>query len=476
MRASTMIPIATAAMSTTTTLARRRRSTVGTLGAAPNSVRDRRGAPVASPIVSRTASFKAPVGTRDVLPPESARWEELIARFAQLAEAAGYGLLQSPLFEDFGVFQRLGEGTDVVRKEMYDFDDKGGRHIALRPEGTASVARAFAEHRPQVVPWKVWYATACFRSERPQAGRLRQHHQVGIEALGSADPDLDVEVITVGRDFLRALGLERVTLLVNSMGTSHDRSRYVEVLRDWLAARRDELDPEDRDKIDSNPMRVLDSKRAATKAAVVDAPSITEYLSAGAEKHFERVRAGLAALGVDIALEPRLVRGLDYYTHTTFEFVSNSLDAAQSTLLGGGRYDGLVEDLGGPPTPGIGFGSGIERVLLACDAEGVFASPGLALDVFVVDVAGGDSARDLTAELRRAGLSADRSFDGRTMRAQMKAADRSGASLALIIGGTELAEGVVSVRPLREEFGAAQESIPRDHVVAHVAKLLQSGR
>lgn len=426
--------------------------------------------------MSRTASFKAPVGTRDVLPPESGRWEDLIARFAQLVEAAGYRLLQSPLFEDFGVFQRLGQGTDVVRKEMYDFDDKGGRHIALRPEGTASVARAFAEHQPQVAPWKVWYATACFRYERPQAGRLRQHHQVGIEALGSADPDLDVEVIALGRDFLSAIGLRRVTLLVNSMGAKADRSRYVEVLRDWLTARRDELDPEDRDKVAGNPMRVLDSKRPATKAAVADAPQITEYLSAEAEKHFERVRTGLAALHVNLALEPRLVRGLDYYTHTTFEFVSNSLDAAQSTLLGGGRYDGLVEDLGGPATPGIGFGSGIERVLLACDAEGVFASTGLALDVFVVDVTGGDSARDLTAELRRAGLSADRSFDRRAMRAQIKAADRSGALLALIVGDNELADGVVSVRPLREEFGAEQETIPREHVVAHVAKLLQSDR
>ncbi|MEJ7585293.1 MAG: histidine--tRNA ligase [Acidimicrobiales bacterium] len=313
-------------------------------------------------------AFRAPKGTQDVLPPESTRWEALLARFAKVVEGAGYGLVQSPLFEELGVFQRLGASTDVVGKEMYDFLDKGERHIALRPEGTASIVRAFVQHHP-IVPWKTWYATPCFRYEQPQSGRLRQHHQVGIEALGSSDPDLDVEVITIGHDFLAALGLRRVVLLLNSMGTKADRARYVDVLRGWLRERRGELAEDDRIKVDDAPMRVLDSKRAATQAVIADAPRITDHLSDEAGAHFERVQAGLRDLAIDVVLEPRLVRGLDYYTHTTFELQSSALDAAQSTLLGGGRYDGLVEEMGGPPTPGVGFGSGIERVLLTCAAE-----------------------------------------------------------------------------------------------------------
>jgi histidyl-tRNA synthetase len=425
--------------------------------------------------VSAGPPFKAPGGTRDVLPGESARWEALIARFAGLVEAAGYGMLHTPLFEDIGVFQRIGEGTDVVRKEMYDFVDKGGNHIALRPEGTASVTRAYAQHKPQVSPWKVWYVTPAFRYERPQAGRYRQHHQVGIEALGAADPDLDVEVIALGYDYLRALGLRRTTLLFNSLGTRADRAAYVERLRAWLDERSGDLDPDDRDKIATNPMRVLDSKRAKTRVVTDDAPRIMDNLSPDAEAHCQRVLAGLGALGIDVVLDPRLVRGLDYYNHSLFEFTNDKLDAAQSAVLGGGRYDGLVEEMGGPPTPGIGFGSGIERVLLACDAEGVFDVGPRRVEVFVVDVAGGDAARDLTAELRRDGIPADRSFDARSMRAQMKAADRSGASIALIIGEREVADGTVGVRFLRgdvTEGDAAQQVVRRDDLVSVVRTLL----
>ncbi len=420
--------------------------------------------------MSAPASFRAPKGTADVLAPESARWEALVAGFAGVAEGAGYGLVQSPLFEDVGVFQRLGEGTDVVRKEMYDFRDKGDRHVALRPEGTASVVRAFVQHRP-ATPWKAWYVTPCFRYEQPQSGRLRQHHQVGIEALGSADPDLDVEVITLGHDHLRALGLRRVALLVNSMGTRDDRARYIERLRAWLEDRVDDLAPDDREKLPAAPMRVLDSKRPATRAVAADAPRITDHLSDDAGAHFERVLAGLRAAEIDVVLEPRLVRGLDYYTHTTFEFQSTALDAAQSTVLAGGRYDGLAEELGGPPTPGIGFGSGIERTLLACDAEGVFAGAAAAVDVFVVDVAGGDTARDLTTELRRAGIRADRAFDARSMRAQMKAADRSGARVALLVGEQEQVDGTVAVRSLKEDQ-RSQAAVDRRAVVGHVKELL----
>jgi histidyl-tRNA synthetase len=406
-----------------------------------------------------------------VLAPESNRWEALIARFATTVEAAGYGLIQSPMFEDIGVFRRLGEETDVVTKEMYDFVDKGDRHIALRPEGTASVVRAFVQHHP-VTPWKTWYATPAFRYESPQSGRLRQHHQVGIEAIGSDDPDIDVEVIALGHDHIRGLGLRRVVLLVNSTGGPDDRRRYMDRLRGWLAERVGDLAPEDRPKVETNPMRVLDSKRPATQAVARDAPKISEDLSDEAIARFQRVTDGLGALGIDFQLEPRLVRGLDYYTHTTFELQSEAIDASQSTILGGGRYDGLVEDLGGPPTPGIGFGSGIERVLLACDAEGVFPAPASTLDVFVVDVTGGEVARDLTAELRRAGFRADRAFDARSMRAQMKAADRSGARVALIVGEQEKADGSIAVRSLLDDE-RSQVVVPAEKIVDHLREELR---
>ncbi len=367
--------------------------------------------------------FRAPKGTHDVLPPESARWTALVSTFAGLSERYGYGLIQSPMFEDVGVFQRIGEGTDVVAKEMYDFDDKGGRHIALRPEGTASVARAFVEHHPDV-PWKVWYATPAFRYERPQAGRLRQHHQVGVEAIGSPDPDVDVEVIAMGHTYLSALGLSQWRLLLNFMGTPADRAAYAEVLQTWLRIRSDDLAPDDAAKVESHPLRVLDSKRDATRTVLADAPRMADSLDAASVAHGERVQAGLAALGIEFELDPNLVRGLDYYTHTLFELQSDALGNAQSTLLGGGRYDGLIEQLGGPPTPGIGFGCGIERVLLTCDAEGVFAGPAVAspVECFVVDTTGGHSATVLTQALRAEGIAADRSYVGRSMMGEMKAA------------------------------------------------------
>ena len=409
---------------------------------------------------------RAPIGTHDVLPPGSARWEALLARFADGVERAGYGLLQSPLFEDVAVFQRVGEGTDVVRKEMYDFEDKGGRRIALRPEGTASVARAFVQHRPPT-PWKVWYATPCFRYESPQAGRFRQHHQVGVEAIGSADPDLDVEVIVLGHEFLSALGLERVVLLLNSMGTPEDRQEYGQALRAHLEHRRHDLADEDRAKIADHPLRVLDSNRAATRTALADAPRLFDHLSKDAIEHFERVQDGLRAAGIAFQLEPRLVRGLDYYTHTTFEFQAAALGTAQATVLGGGRYDGLIEALGGPPTPGVGFGSGIERVLLTCDAEGTFPAPSRQVEVFVVDVTDGREARDLTFELRRAGFRVDRAFDARSMKAQMRAADRSGARVALIVGDQERADGTVALRSLTRA-DRSQVAVPRAEIVTHL--------
>jgi len=419
-----------------------------------------------------TPAFSAPIGTRDVLPPESGRWIALLSTFAEIAGRYGYGMVHTPMFEDLGVFQRMGEGTEVVTKEMYDFEDKGGRRIALRPEGTASVVRAFVEHRP-LVPWKAWYVTPAFRYEKPQKGRYRQHHQVGVEVLGVDDPDVDVEVIALAERYLRALGVSRYLFVMNSMGDAEDRANYDTILRAYLQDVRDRIAEEDRDKIDRNPLRVLDSKRRETMEATVDAPKISDVLSAESTDRFERVQAGLRALGIEFAIDPRLVRGLDYYTHTLFEFQSTALDSAQATILGGGRYNGLVEALGGPVTPGIGFGSGIERVLLHLDAEGTFPVPEATLDVFVVDTADGRHARDIAEELRSAGFATDRAWDGRSMKAQMKSADRSGARVAVIVGADEAAAGQATLRHLRHR-DAPQQTVARVDLVPAIRTLLDA--
>jgi len=395
-----------------------------------------------------------------------------VARFAGRVERAGYGLVLSPLFEEVGVFERVGEGTDVVRKEMYDFEDKGGRHLALRPEGTASVVRGYVQHRPPV-PFKAWYVAPNFRYERPQAGRFRQHHQVGIEALGTDDADLDVEVVALAWSVCRDLGLTRIDLLVNSLGDDACRPSYLDALRAYLAARVDELCDEHRSRAADNPLRVLDCKRPACRAATDGAPRMVDHLCEPCAAHFGRVIAGLDALGVPARLEPRLVRGLDYYTRTTFELAASALDSAQNAVGGGGRYDKLAEALGGPPTPGIGFGMGIERLLLACDAEDVFPVPEGAVEVFVLDTAreggGGSHATVVTAELREAGIGADRAFDRRSMKSQFKQADRSGARLAVVIGDREAAEGTATLRDLRT---GDQEVVARADLVGHVRKQL----
>jgi histidyl-tRNA synthetase len=400
-------------------------------------------------VSDKTLAARAPSGTHDVLWPESTRWESLLARFADQVERAGYGLAHTPIFEDVKVFRRgIGEGSDIVGKEMYEFEDRGGRTLALRPEGTAPMVRAFVQHRP-ALPWKAWYATPAFRYERPQAGRYRQHHQLGVEALGPSDPDLDVEVIGLADGFFRSLGLTSFTLRVNSMGDDTCRPGYLELLTSYLAGRREQLCDEHRDRLEANPLRALDCKRDACRLATDGAPGFADHLCGGCDAHFARVREGLDSQGVPYVLDHRLVRGFDYYTRTTFEFGSDALESAQNGIGGGGRYDRLAEMLGGPPTPGIGFGMGIERILLACDAEGVFAVDPPRLDAFVVDTAGGTHARDLTAALRAAGLAADRAFDDRSMKAQFKAADKSGAGWVVIVGPDEAASGTVSLRPLR---------------------------
>jgi histidyl-tRNA synthetase len=414
-------------------------------------------------------TFQAPSGTRDVLAPESARVELLVARFAVACRRAGYGLIISPMFEDAGVFRRgVGDESEVVRKEMYEFEDKGGRHLALRPEGTAPVVRAYLQHRPPV-PWKAWYVTPAFRYERPQAGRYRQHHQLGVEALGTDDPDLDVEVIALLFDFFGDVGLTRFTLRLNSMGDGVCRPAWVAALTEYLEAHAPELCPEHAEVWARNPIRVLDCKRPECVAHRSEMPTMEQFLCDACRAHHDRVTAGLDALAIAYERDPFLVRGLDYYTRTTFEFGSDALDAAQNAIGGGGRYDGLAGNLGGPETPGIGFASGIERLLLAADAEGVLTVEP-SLEVFVVDLVGGDAARDLTAELRRAGIAADRAFDQRSMKAQLRQANASGARVALIVGEREAADAVVAIRPLRD--GSDQELVKRTDLVGRIRELL----
>ncbi len=408
-------------------------------------------------------------GMRDILAPESARWRRFVETFAGVVEPAGYSLILAPLLEDLEVFRRMGEATDVVSKEMYDFVDRGGRHVSLRPEFTAGVCRAFVEHRP-TTPWKTWQTGPNFRYEKPQRGRYRQFDQVGIEALGVDDPYLDVEVIALGWRFFQRLGLRQVRLLVNSLGEPADRARYVAALHAHLTANSDALSAESRETLERNPLRVLDSKRPADAEAIAAAPALADFLSDAATAHFEAVRAGLHTLDIPFAVEPRLVRGLDYYLRTTFEYAGGTLDSAQNALGGGGRYDGLVEALGGPATAGVGFSLGLDRTLLACDDEGVFAAPATSVDVFVVDTTGGEHALVLTEALRVAGHSADRAFDGRSMKAQMKSADRSGAALAVIVGADEAAARTAVVRPLRG--GGEQAVVARPDLLGHVDALL----
>ncbi len=410
------------------------------------------------------AEYRAPVGTHDVLPPDSSRWAALVQAFAARAARFGYGLVITPIMEHVEVFQRVGAGTDVVRKEMYEFTDRGDRRLALRPEGTAPVVRAYVQHHP-TPPWKVWYLAPHFRYERPQKGRYRQHWQLGAEVLGVDDPDVDVEIIALAHGFYRDLGLRHVSLLLNSMGTPEDRATFVRVLRDYLLEHGHDLGPEFLARADTHPLRLLDTNVEDWQDVIERAPQLTQHLSDASLRHFERVQHGLDALGITYELSPRLVRGFDYYTSSTFEFTSTALDAAQKAIGGGGRYDQLAEEMGGPPTAGIGFGIGIERVLIACDAEGVLIPDASGLDAFVIDALGEhDATQDATllvAELREAGLHADRAYGGRSVKAQWKLADRSRASFGVMLAPKEAARGAVVVKDL--ETGDQLE-VPRQQV------------
>jgi len=412
--------------------------------------------------------FQALPGTRDILAPDSQRMRALVEVFAEEAELAGFGQIVPPMFEDIGVFTRIGDSTDIVTKELYDFEDNGGRRIALRPEFTASVCRAYVQSRP-VPPWKAWYAGPAFRQEKAQKGRYRQFDQVGAEVIGSHDPDLDTELIAMAAGFYKRLGLTDVTLLVNTLGDKADRPGYLDALRTYFGEHLDALSEQSRTTLAINPLRVLDSKRPNDAEIVAGAPVLLDYISDDAAKAYGRVIDGLSTLSIPFVEAPRLVRGLDYYTRTTFEFASNALEAAQNAVGGGGRYDGLVADLGGPEDPGVGFALGVDRTLLACDAEGVFGAVVPTPDLFVVATTEGTEALALTQELRAEGWRVERAYDGRSMKAQMKAANKSGAPVALIVGESEATDGTVSVRPMGE---GDQVVVPRPELIPQLKELL----
>jgi histidyl-tRNA synthetase len=411
-----------------------------------------------------------PRGTLDLLPPQGSRMRALADRAAALARLHGYRYVETPVFEATELFARTsGATSDVVSKEMYTFEDRQGRSLTLRPEGTAPVMRAYlAQMQSQPTPFKAYYLTRMYRYARAQKGRYREHRQFGVEVFGTADPGADVEVIAVGDAFLRGLGLRRVELQLNSIGDEVCRPAYRELLIRSLREHRDRLTDEHRDRFEDNPLRVLDCKDEACRAVAAGAPRITDHLCGPCRAHFEGVQVGLKEEGLAPTLAPTLVRGLDYYTRTAFEFTSPGLSPQQATLFGGGRYDGLAELLGGPHVPGVGFGMGLERVLLALEQEGIDAPTEPGLTVFVVGVgdAGRARARELVRELRAAGVAADASFEERPLKAQLKQADRSGASYAAIVGERELASGVVTLRRLSD---GAQEEISVEVVAGRLA-------
>jgi len=415
--------------------------------------------------------FQGPKGVPEYLPPRSESFLAVRDGLAAPARRAGYSYVELAVFEDTELFRRgVGESTDVVSKEMYTFADRGGRSLTLRPEGTAGVLRAVVEHGLDrgPLPVKVWYAGPYFRYERPQAGRYRQLQQVGVEAVGTEDPALDAEVIALGWDGYRSLGLPGVRLLLNSLGDRECRPVYRGALQEFLRGL--DLDPDTRRRVEINPLRVLDDKRPDVLAQLQGAPAVADFLCGPCKAHHDGVRELLADAGVPWQDEPRLVRGLDYYVRTTFEFDSAVL-AAQSGIGGGGRYDGLSEAIGGPPLPGIGFGLGVDRTLLALEAAGVAPDPAPRCQVFAVPL--GTQARraafGLVRSLRESGIRADMAFGERGLKGAMRAADRSGARYAVVVGDRDLESGSAQLKDLAS---GAQEAVPLASLVAAVLERL----
>lgn len=394
------------------------------------------------------AVIQAIRGTRDILPEEVSYWQQVETIAAQILNRALYQEIRPPLFEQTALFERgIGEATDIVGKEMYTFQDRGNRSITLRPEGTAGVVRAFIEHHLEAAGGvqRLWYCGPMFRYERPQAGRQRQFHQIGLELLGTADARADVEVIALATDILEALGLNHLRLDLNSVGERQDRLHYRQALIDYFTPYKEELDSDSQERLERNPLRILDSKDERTQEINRDAPSILDYLGDESRRHFERVQQLLNDLGIAYQLNPCLVRGLDYYTHTAFEIQSSDL-GAQATVCGGGRYDGLVGELGGLQTPAVGWAIGMERLILLLQQRQ--PAPHLKPDFYLASR--GETAEAqallLAQKLRHAGFSVELDFSGSAFGKQFKRADRSGAAACLVLGEAEAASGTVQLK------------------------------
>ena len=411
--------------------------------------------------------LQKPKGTQDILPGDSAKWQyvENVAR--ETFKKYNYGEIRTPMFEHYEVISRsVGDTTDIVTKEMYDFHDKGDRHITLRPEGTAPVVRSYVENKlfaPEVQkPVKVYYIGSMFRYERPQAGRLREFHQLGVECFGSKNPATDVETIAMAYQLFNTLGIKDVTLHLNSLGNTDSRLAYRQALIDYLTPMRESLSKDSQRRLEENPLRVLDSKEKEDKVAVENAPSILHYLDEVIQTHFDEVRAMLDSLNIPYVIDTNMVRGLDYYNHTIFEFIT-TIDKSELTICAGGRYDSLVEYFGGPETAGFGFGLGLERLLLVLDKQGIKLPVEESLDVYIAVLGSGANGKalELVQSIRYQGFKAERDYLGRKIKAQFKSADTFKAKTVITLGESEVESGVVKVKnnATREEVTVSFEEL-----------------
>lgn len=396
---------------------------------------------------------QAPKGTKDVLPSEVYKWHYVENIIREICASNGYREIRTPAFEHTELFERgVGETTDVVQKEMYTFEDKGGRSITLKPEGTSPAVRAFVEHslfnEPQ--PTKVYYFTPCFRYEKPQSGRLREHHQFGVEAFGTPDPSVDAEIINIAMTLYRRLGVKNLEIRINSVGCPECRREYNRKLKEYLAPKLENLCETCRDRYNKNPMRIIDCKEEKCKSQLTDVPYMVDNICGDCRDHFEGLKHSLEILGLDYIVDPRIVRGLDYYTKTAFEIVSKDI-GAQGTVCGGGRYDGLIEECGGPSTPGIGFGLGLERLLLVVENQGVEITKPVYMDVYIANLgeAGAEEALKQINILRSNGIKAEKDFMGRSLKAQMKYANKINASYVVVIGEDEIKNNRIKVKNMK---------------------------
>ena len=414
--------------------------------------------------------LQKPKGTQDILPADSAKWQyvENVAR--ETFKKYNYGEIRTPMFEHYEVISRsVGDTTDIVTKEMYDFHDKGDRHITLRPEGTAPVVRSYVENKlfaPEVQkPVKVYYIGSMFRYERPQAGRLREFHQLGVECFGSKNPATDVETIAMAYQLFNTLGIKEVTLHLNSLGNTESRLAYRQALIDYLTPMRDTLSKDSQRRLDENPLRVLDSKEKEDKVAVENAPSILDYLDDESQAHFDEVRAMLDSLNIPYVIDTNMVRGLDYYNHTIFEFIT-TIDKSELTICAGGRYDSLVEYFDGPETAGFGFGLGLERLLLVLDKQAIELPVEESLDVYIAVLGSGANGKalELVQAIRYQGFKAERDYLGRKIKAQFKSADTFKAKTVITLGESEVESGQVNVKnnSTREEVTVSFEELTKN--------------